>query len=60
MIKAVRAVTFLGLKEAKDIVDRAEQVPTELRSNLSQGAAKSVQDIIVQAGGIVEITDFQG
>ena len=52
VIKEVRAVTSLGLKEAKDLV---EGVPKPLKENISKEEAAKIKDAITAAGGTVEI-----
>jgi large subunit ribosomal protein L7/L12 len=52
VIKAVRAVTGLGLKEAKDAV---EGVPTVLKEAISKDEAAKVKKELEDAGGTVEV-----
>jgi len=52
VIKAVRSITGLGLKEAKEVVDSA---PKPLKENVSQEEANKVKAEIEGAGGTVEI-----
>lgn len=52
VIKEVRTVTGLGLKEAKDLVEGA---PKTLKENVSKEDAAKIKDAITAAGGIVEI-----
>ena len=52
VIKEVRAVTGLGLKEAKDLV---EGVPKPLKESISKEDAAKIKDAITAAGGTVEI-----
>jgi large subunit ribosomal protein L7/L12 len=52
VIKEVRAVTNLGLKEAKDLVEGA---PKPLKENISKEEAAKIKDAITAAGGTVEI-----
>jgi large subunit ribosomal protein L7/L12 len=52
VIKEVRAVTGLGLKEAKDLVEGA---PKPLKENVSKEEAAKIKDQITAAGGAVEI-----
>jgi len=51
-IKVVRAITGLGLKEAKDAV---EGVPTVLKEGVSKAEAEDVKKQVEEAGGQVEI-----
>ena len=53
VIKEVRAVTALGLKEAKDLV---EGVPKPLKENVSKEEAAKIKETITAAGGTVEIS----
>jgi large subunit ribosomal protein L7/L12 len=52
VIKEVRAVTGLGLKEAKDLVEGA---PKPLKENISKDEAAKIKDSITAAGGTVDI-----
>ena len=52
MIKVVRAVTGLGLKEAKDLVDGA---PQAVKEGVNQEEADSVKAQLEEAGASVEI-----
>jgi large subunit ribosomal protein L7/L12 len=52
VIKEVRAVTGLGLKEAKDLVEGA---PKSLKENVSKEEAAKIKDTVTAAGGTVEI-----
>ncbi|MDR2542821.1 MAG: 50S ribosomal protein L7/L12 [Treponema sp.] len=52
VIKEVRAVTGLGLKEAKDLVEGA---PKPLKEAVSKDEANKIKDVITAAGGTVEI-----
>jgi large subunit ribosomal protein L7/L12 len=52
VIKEVRAVTGLGLKEAKDLVEGA---PKPLKENATKEEAAKIKDQVTAAGGTVEI-----
>jgi len=52
VIKAVRQLTVLGLKEAKDLVDSAPSTVLEL---VSKDAAEEAKAKIEAEGGVVEI-----
>ena len=52
VIKEVRAVTTLGLKEAKDLV---EGVPATVKESVSKDEAEAIKKQIEAAGGKVEI-----
>src|SRR5512138_3402440 len=52
VIKAIREITSLGLKEAKDLVDGA---PKEVKAGVSKQDAEDIKKKISEAGGTVEI-----
>lgn len=52
VIKAVRAITGLGLKESKEVVDGAPQV---VKEGVSKEEAESYKTQIEEAGGSVEL-----
>jgi large subunit ribosomal protein L7/L12 len=52
VIKAVRSITGLGLKEAKDAV---EGVPTTLKEGVPKAEAEDVKKQLTDAGATVEI-----
>ena len=52
VIKAVREITGLGLKEAKDLVDGA---PKNVKEGLSKADAEAAQKKLVEAGAKVEL-----
>jgi len=52
VIKVVRAVTGLGLKEAKDLVDSA---PKAVKEGVAQDEADSVKAQLEEAGASVEV-----
>jgi large subunit ribosomal protein L7/L12 len=52
VIKVVRAVTGLGLKEAKDLVDAA---PKAVKEGVAQEEADSVKAQLEEAGATVEL-----
>jgi large subunit ribosomal protein L7/L12 len=52
VIKVVRAVTGLGLKEAKDLVDSA---PKPVKEGVNQEEADSIKAQLEEAGAEVEI-----
>ncbi|HAN55463.1 MAG: 50S ribosomal protein L7/L12 [Pseudomonadota bacterium] len=51
-IKVVRAITGLGLKEAKDLVDGA---PKAVKEGVSKADAEAVQKQLVEAGATCEV-----
>ena len=52
VIKVVRAITGLGLKEAKDLVDGA---PNAVKEGVNQEEADSIRTQLEEAGATVEI-----
>src|SRR5438552_16534110 len=52
VIKVVRAITGLGLKEAKDLVDSA---PKEVKEGVPQDEADSIKAQLEEAGATVEV-----
>ncbi|MHC4462720.1 MAG: 50S ribosomal protein L7/L12 [Planctomycetota bacterium] len=53
VIKEVRALTALGLKEAKDLVD---SVPRPVKEGVSKEDAEAAQKQLEAAGAVVEIS----
>ena len=53
VIKAVRAITDLGLKEAKELVDSA---PKALKEGVSESEANEIKATLEEAGAEVELT----
>src|SRR5580700_9300022 len=51
-IKAVREVTSLGLKEAKDLVDGA---PKTIKEGVSKDEAENIKKKFAEAGAAVEV-----
>jgi large subunit ribosomal protein L7/L12 len=52
IIKEVRAITGLGLKEAKDLVEAGDK---PLKENVSKDEAEKIKKQITDAGGTVEV-----
>jgi len=52
VIKVVRAITGLGLKEAKDLVDSA---PKPVKEGIAQDEADSIKSQLEEAGATVEL-----
>ena len=52
VIKAVRAITSLGLKEAKDLVEGA---PTNVKEGVSKDEAAEIKKQLEEAGASVEV-----
>jgi large subunit ribosomal protein L7/L12 len=52
VIKVVRAITSLGLKEAKDLVDN---IPGKVKEGASKDEAENIKKQLEEAGAVVEI-----
>jgi len=52
VIKAVREVTSLGLKEAKELVDGA---PKNIKEGVSKEEAETIKKKFTEAGAVVEV-----
>jgi len=52
VIKEVRAITGLGLKEAKDLVEGA---PKPVKEGVSKEEAEKIKEVLTAAGATVEI-----
>ena len=52
VIKAVREVTSLGLKEAKELVDGA---PKNVKEGVSKEEAETIKKKFTEAGAVVEV-----
>jgi large subunit ribosomal protein L7/L12 len=52
VIKEVRAITGLGLKEAKDLVEGA---PQTVKEAVSKDEAAAIKKQIEEAGGVIEV-----
>ena len=52
VIKVVRAITGLGLKEAKDLVDNA---PKPVKEKVSKAEAMDIKAKIEESGGVVDV-----
>ena len=53
VIKAVREVTTLGLKEAKDLVESA---PVNVKEGIDKAEADSIKAKLADAGATVEVS----
>lgn len=53
MVKAVKELTGLGLKEAKDLVDQAPNA--KIKEKVSKSEAEQVKAALEEAGGEVEL-----
>ena len=52
VVKAVKELTGLGLKEAKDLVDAA---PTNVKEGVSKDEAEGIKKSLEEAGAVVEL-----
>jgi large subunit ribosomal protein L7/L12 len=52
IVKLVKDITGLGLKEAKDLVDKA---PVAIKENLSKEEAEGIKGQLAEAGADVEL-----
>ena len=52
VIKAVREVTTLGLKEAKDLVESA---PVNVKEGIAKAEAEAVKAKLIEAGAVAEL-----
>lgn len=52
VIKEIRAITGLGLKEAKDLVEGA---PKEVKANIPKEEAQKLKEVLEKAGAKVEL-----
>jgi len=52
VVKAVKELTGLGLKEAKDIVDSA---PKAVKEGVNKAEAEGIQKALEEAGAVVEL-----
>ena len=52
VIKAVRGLTSLGLKEAKDLIESA---PKAIKEGVSKADAEEIKKTLEEAGGVVSI-----
>lgn len=55
VIKAVRDITQLGLKEAKDMVDAAEKAPQMVKEGVKKEEAEDMKKKFEAAGAKVEL-----
>jgi large subunit ribosomal protein L7/L12 len=55
VIKAVKEALGLGLKEAKDLVDKAGTEPTTLKEKASKAEAEELKSKLEEAGAEVEV-----
>ncbi len=55
VIKEVRTITGLGLKEAKDLVEGADAVPKKVKEGVSKQEAEEIKKKLEAAGAAAEI-----
>jgi large subunit ribosomal protein L7/L12 len=55
VIKAVRDITGLGLKEAKDVADKADQEPQKIKEGVKKEEAEEIKQKLEAAGAKVEL-----
>lgn len=55
VIKVVREVLGLGLKESKDVVEGAEKEPQKVKEGLPKGEAEELKKKLEEAGAKVEL-----
>jgi large subunit ribosomal protein L7/L12 len=55
VIKEVRAITGLGLKEAKDLVEGADSAPQKVKEGASKEEAAKIKKQLEDAGATVEL-----
>jgi large subunit ribosomal protein L7/L12 len=55
VIKLVREITGLGLKDAKDLVDKAESEPQTIKENVKKEEAEELKKKFEGAGAKVEL-----
>jgi large subunit ribosomal protein L7/L12 len=55
VIKVVRDLTQMGLKEAKDMVDAAAAAPQTVKENVKKEEAEDIKKKFVEAGATIEL-----
>lgn len=55
VIKAVREITGLGLKEAKDLVEAVATAPKAIKEGCTKDEAEKLKATLVEAGATVEL-----
>ena len=55
VIKAVRTITDLGLKEAKDLVEASDSAPKTIKEGVSKEEADKMKKTLEEAGAKVEL-----
>ncbi len=55
VIKVIRAITGLGLKEAKDLVEAASSAPSLVKEGVQKAEAEDIKKKLVEAGAEIEV-----
>src|SRR5579872_1829760 len=55
VIKALRTITELGLKEAKDLVEASDAAPKTIKEGVSKEEADKMKKLLEEAGAKVEL-----
>ncbi len=55
VIKAIRQILPLGLKEAKEFVDSVEQGAKEIKADVSKEEAEKIKGLLEEAGAVVSV-----
>lgn len=55
VIKVVRELTSLGLREAKDLVESAAGSPAQVKQGINQEEAKTAKAKLEEVGAVVEV-----
>lgn len=55
VIKALRTITELGLKEAKDLVEASDVAPKAVKEGVSKDEAEKMKKVLEEAGAKVEL-----
>ncbi len=55
VIKALRTITDLGLKEAKDLVEASDASPKAVKEGVSKDEAEKMKKVLEEAGAKVEL-----
>lgn len=57
LVKAIKTISGLGLKEAKDIVDESSDHPIMFRQKLTLGQLNAFRDIMESTDAVFELND---
>ena len=55
VIKVVRAITGLGLKEAKEMVEKSPDAPQAVKEGVAKDEAEDIKKNLEEAGATVEL-----